>query len=211
MAEASCNLELQPVVTLGLQPIKVLPPKGKRSLKEDPPTTTTTLHSAANAKSSSSSKGRHEPLFAYWEGADDELVAVIGRAIASVAKYDRATRPATLERVTELLIRLRAIAPHDDAIRDLVVNWQEFHAADKAGRYGRADPVASMRNQIGHFEPRWAVQKSKLARTAQTNARHPPKYETMAEEIARITDFSKPLNIANFGEIIDEPTRRTGK
>lgn len=134
-----------------------------------------------------------EPLIAYWEASDDPLVPFIGERIASIAKYAKATRPANLERVTALVARLREIAPHDDAIRDMITNWHEFHDADKKAKYGSGDPVASIRQQIAHYEPRWVVQKSKLARVAQTQAQidarpaRPPRDETMSDELARIT------------------------
>jgi hypothetical protein len=135
-----------------------------------------------------------EPVPDYWENATDELVPFIGRAIASIPKYNRASRPATLDRVTGLIARLREIAPHDDAIRDMVTNWQEFHAADKKAKYGSGDPVASIRQQIGHYEPRWTVTKSKLARVAVTQSQidargnQPRRNESAIDELARITE-----------------------
>lgn len=141
--------------------------------------------------SSNAGETGDEPVGNYWDGCDDLLVVHIAETFASVPKYANASRPPTLARVTELVHRLREIAPHDEAIRDMVKNWHEFHEADKKAKYGKSDPVASMRGQIGHYEPKWTVQRSKLKRIAETetsiNHNRRGARETMADELARIT------------------------
>lgn len=136
-----------------------------------------------------------EPMIPYWEGHADPLVEFLGKIIASVSKYEGASRPPTLARVEEILERIRIEAPDDQAIKDMLTDWCDFHQADTAGKFGKQDPIASIRQQIGFRRPRWAIMRKRMDEGNQTALRHAQpgrngvyaRSESSDNELARIT------------------------
>lgn len=120
-----------------------------------------------------------------WLSEPDRVVAYMGQKISEVRKYANASRPATVQRVTDLVARMRTEAPDDQAICDLVDNWFDFHSADTDAKYGKGDPVASMRQQLGFARPRWAAAVARANRGAAS--RQVRRDESMADELSRIT------------------------
>lgn len=100
------------------------------------------------------------PSASEWEGDDDWLVRALGEAIAAVPKYQGCSRAPTLGALRGLAGLLReAGAPSDDDLLYFIAEWREFHKIDVHGRYGKADPVASLRNNIDRYRPRWAQER----------------------------------------------------
>jgi hypothetical protein len=136
-----------------------------------------------------------EPLIPYWEGHADPMVEFMGKIIASVPKYANASRPATLTRVEEIIERIRTEAPDDQAIKDMLTDWCDFNQADTSGKFGKQDPIASIRQQIGFRRPRWAVMRKRMDESNQTGLRgvqvartsNHTRGESAVDELARIT------------------------
>lgn len=119
----------------------------------------------------------------WWDGDPDPMVAYVAEAFAQVPKYAEASRPPTPDRVRTLVARIREDAPDEGAIRDMVDNWRDFHAADTKARYGKQDPVASLREQIAIRRPKWVVAKKRAEAWAGTT---PKRKETMRETYERL-------------------------
>lgn len=116
--------------------------------------------------------------------------AAILSAILQVPKYDRCKIPPTRTRVVDLAGRLMAAAPTTELIVDMLKAWVAYHAADSKSRFGKDDPLSSIRNNIAHYEPKWASLKHRasssgtgLVRPDTPKAR---KQETIAEKLARV-------------------------
>jgi hypothetical protein len=140
---------------------------------KSPATITTTYSNSSTGESP-------EP---YWTNCDDPTIRFMAEKIASVTKYAGASRPATLERVMDLISRMREIAPDDGAIIDLVTNWHDFHSADTKGKYGKSDPISSMRAQIAYYQPKWSV----VAKRSTRQSTRVNRSESMTDELDRIT------------------------
>lgn len=113
-----------------------------------------------------------EPLLPYWEGCGDPLVVYVAEAISKIGKYANASRPPTIARLEDLVGKARELAPDDKAVQFMVDNWKEFHLADVKAKYGKQDPVASLREQIGYYRPRWAQMRRRMAPTQVPTATH---------------------------------------
>lgn len=165
-SEACCNPSVTTVVTLALQPYKVLPDKDTNTSLPGPIQEAEIVSNAP-----------------YWEGCTDPIVVYIAEAFHGVTKYAHASRPPTLKRVTDLVARIRQEAPDDQAIIDMVDGWKDFHEADEVGKYGRNDPVASLRERIAFLRPKWAVVKKRARGSSNTRT----KSESLQDEVTRLS------------------------
>ena len=101
------------------------------------------------------SKADSWPPHRFWDGHEDQLLVLICEAVASVEKY-RECNPFGMDRVKELADDIEASAPTFADSKAFLKDWRDFHKADVKAKYGKSDPIRSIRNRLAYFIPRWS-------------------------------------------------------